>query len=128
MSKATVTAVLALDFVAFFAFGLAFIVMPEALLSEVDLELTAPSAFVEIRAMYGGLQLGLAVFIATAMLGRTPKRAAILVSALTLGGLATARLIGMPAASTYATHLLLLGPEAFGAIVNAYLYSRMKPD
>jgi hypothetical protein len=46
-----------------FAFGLLALVLPERLAQLVDLSLASPSAFADLRAMYGGLSLAVALFL-----------------------------------------------------------------
>jgi hypothetical protein len=61
--------ILALSAAAFLGFGLAFIISPAAMAGLVDLLVITPTAHTEIRAMYGGLEIGIGVVLLT-LLGR----------------------------------------------------------
>ena len=50
----------------FLYFGVLLYVRPEALSNTVPLQLTDPMAVAEIRAFYGGLEIGLGVFLVAA--------------------------------------------------------------
>lgn len=55
--------VLWLDALAFLGFGVAFLVAPVAMAAFVELGAESPIARVEVRAMYGGLELGIGAFL-----------------------------------------------------------------
>lgn len=77
------------------AYGVWFLIAPDALARLVGLEFTSPNAPVEIRSFYGGLELGLAAFLLVCA-----RRPALRDAGLLLGGLAfslagAARLLGV---------------------------------
>jgi len=90
-----VKAVLILSGLVFLGFGIAFLADPEGLAKMAGLRFAQPRASAEIRAMYGGLQVGLGLFFLVASHRTRWIRAALAVQALTLFGLAGGRLIGM---------------------------------
>ena len=47
----------------FLSFGVAFLLRPAQMAQMVGIELPEPTARMEIRAFYGGLEIGLAVFL-----------------------------------------------------------------
>ena len=76
-------------------FGLPLLIQP-SLLGVVGVELARPSAATEIRAFYGGLELGLAAFfIAAAMRGGAWLRPALFAQTAAFGGIVIARLVGI---------------------------------
>jgi hypothetical protein len=92
MSLARVS--LLLTAAAFGGFG-AFLFIQPAALEAVGLAVTRPAAAVEIRAFYGGLELGLAAFFLAASFPPVWFRPALLLQILTLGGAAAGRLLGV---------------------------------
>jgi hypothetical protein len=75
-------------------FGVALLVRP-SLLGVVGVELTGPAASTEIRAFYGGLELGLAAFFLAATRRDAWLRPALFAQAAGLGGIVAARLLGV---------------------------------
>lgn len=85
---------LALTALAFASFGGWLLVDPHAI-SRLGVELTRPSALTEIRAFYGGLELGIAGFFLLAV-GRPGWWVpALVLQSMALGGTAAARGIGI---------------------------------
>lgn len=78
----------------FGAFGAVLFVRPQ-LLAAVGVEMARPAAAVELRAFYGGLEVGLAIFFAASVRRPAWWRPALFVQVLTLGGAALARLLGV---------------------------------
>ena len=79
---------------AFAGFGVVLLVRPE-LMAMLGLELGRPAAVTEIRAFYGGLELGLALFFALASTRDAWLAPALFAQAASLGGIVLARLIGV---------------------------------
>ena len=117
-----------LNVLVFLGFGVAFLVDPQMFFDEVDLVLTPPAALLEIRAMYGGMQIGVAAFVASSLFGVVPRRDAILLSGLALAGLAGVRGIGMVTMGVYGVHVQLFSPEAVGAAINLLAYVRLRSE
>ena len=81
---------------AFLGFGTAFLVAPETLVGTVALQPTDPIGLTEIRAFYGGLEIGLAVFLLACLFGdRRDLLAATSAVAMTMAAVAIARGWGM---------------------------------
>lgn len=86
---------LALSAFGLLAFGLAMTVAPEALLGPLGLSFDSAAAVTEIRAFYGGLELGLGAAILYCLLRPTLRRLGLQLSALCYGCIAIVRALGM---------------------------------
>ena len=76
-------------------YGVVFFVSPQVLAGLVGLEFTRPDAPVEIRSFYGGLELGIAAFIAVCALRTALVPAGLLFCALAFSFAGAARLLGV---------------------------------
>jgi len=102
---------------AFAGFGVALLARP-ALIATLGIELANPTAVTEIRAFYGGLELGLALFFALASTREAWLRPALFAQAAALGGTALARLAGVVLDGSAEPLLLLFGAlEGVGALL-----------
>src|SRR4051812_34768200 len=98
----------------FAAFGVALLVRP-ALLGGLGIELGRPTAVTEIRAIYGGLELGLALFFALASTREAWLHPALFAQAVALSGILLARLAGVVADGSAEPAILLFAAiEAVG--------------
>ncbi len=79
----------------FAGFGAACLIRPKSMLDRVDVRAKSARGTTELRAMYGGLELGLGAFFATAAAKPGWSRPALLAQALGLGALAGSRLAGI---------------------------------
>lgn len=79
----------------FTGFGIACLVRPKSMLKRVDVRAGSARGTTELRAMYGGLELGLGAFFASAAAKSEWSRPALLAQTLGLGGLAASRLAGI---------------------------------
>ena len=77
---------------AFFIFGFWLLIAPQAL-GDVGIQLATPSAQVEIRAMYGGFEIGMGVFFLLAALRSEWFRPALVLQVVSLLGLGGTRLV-----------------------------------
>ena len=105
---------LSLAAVVFAGAGLAFLGAP-GLLVLVDLAPATPTARSDVRAVFGGLELGIGAWLALCVRQPAWHRPALVAQALAFGGLAAARLLslivdGVPRAVTFA----LWAPELSG--------------
>ncbi|MCO5168882.1 MAG: DUF4345 domain-containing protein [Planctomycetes bacterium] len=117
---------LALTAVAFAAFGLWLLVAPQAL-GQVGVELPTPAARAEIRAFYGGLELGLAAFFAVAAARPAWFAPGLLAQALGLGGVVLGRLTGVVVdGATDPLLLALMGAEAAGCALGVVALVRLR--
>lgn len=118
--------VLGLSALAFAGIGAAFLVAPHAMGARVGVSLSGAVAANDVRAVYGGLQLGVGVCLA--WLARRPQtlRAGLTLQLFGFGGLAAARfasllLDGHPGALGLALHGAELVAIAFGVAARARL-------
>jgi hypothetical protein len=99
------TVVIAIAGLGFVGFGASCLFWPHAVLSGVGIVTTSMEAQVEIRAMYGGLELGLGVLLLNCFKPER-QRFGVLLSMASYGGLASARLISMLMLGTSTPFLL----------------------
>jgi len=90
--------------VAYLGFGGALLIRPR-LLGEVGVAIADPAGAVELRAFYGGLELGVGLFFVAALRRPPWLRPALWLQVLSLGGVVAGRLIGL--AVTPSDNLLL---------------------
>jgi hypothetical protein len=110
---------LLLTALAFGGFGTVLFAEPR-LLEHTGVVATGPTGEVELRAFYGGLELGLAAFFLIASSRRDWHGPALVAQVLALGGSATGRLAGMTLAGVGGTLMwMLLIAETAGAILGA---------
>jgi len=88
------TALLTLGTLGFGAFGLWFFVAPEAIES-MGVALESSQARVEIRAVYAGLELGLAAYLGVALWRQAWRRQALVAQTFALAGMGLVRLVGI---------------------------------
>lgn len=86
--------VLVLAALGFLGFGVAIVAAPEAVLGGVGITGT-PAGVVELRAFYGGLELGLAAFLLACAAKPAWRQPGLWLVALGNGGIAAARLLGI---------------------------------
>ncbi len=104
---------LGLSALAFAAFGMWFLVSPTTLV-RIGVMLLHANAVAEIRAFYGGLELALGVFFLLALRRPAWFVPALMVQALTLGGVAATRLYGIALGGTTKIMLVFAAAEAAG--------------
>jgi hypothetical protein len=109
--------------------GLALIVVgwiglsdPAELMRPLDVALDGPSAYNEIRAAYGGMHVGLGLFLVTTALRPTLRTVGLWANLCIMGGLVAGRLVSFVidgAPGDFVVRLLI--PEALGAVLSALL-------
>jgi hypothetical protein len=110
---------------AYGSIGGAFLAAPASMARLVGVELTSITADNDVRAVYGGLAFGLAVFFGIAAGRRDWWRPALWVLLLSAGGMACARvvswvLIGMPDPIAFGLHAAeIIGVAAAGLALSA---------
>lgn len=123
--KALTPTFIAFSALIFLGFGLALLIVPAQILGMIDIQLGSPSAMSDARADYGGCAVGIGLFLALCVRRPSWHSAALLCTALSLGGFALGRALslvldGMPKPII----LVLLAAEAGGAITAAILLAR----
>ena len=104
-------------------FGLAFLLFPTEMASTLDIRLDDPTAIIEIRAFYGGLELGIAAYLFYSAFRPALVRPALLLITLMLGATSITRLLGVlssPEPEPVIVELFLI--EALGAIFAGALW------
>lgn len=103
---------LLIQLLALAALGLAYFLRPHEMSNLSGMLLLAPAAVTEVRAFYGGLQLGLAAFLLLALLRAELLRGALTLLVLLYSALALARIGGLwldgGAQQTFNLYALLL--------------------
>jgi hypothetical protein len=120
-------AVLLLTAIGFLAFGLISLLSPSSVVGPMMVQLQVPMARAEIRAFYGGLEIGLAVFLFLAV--KTPRyqEPAALMAAIGLGCVFLARMFGMAIELFLNSTLLFAGAiELIAAAANFWAYRRLR--
>jgi hypothetical protein len=112
----------------FLFFGGWLLAVPTAL-EGIGIKLSTAEAVIDVRATYGGFELGLAAFLAVAQARPPWHRAALLLSALCIGGLGFGRLCGIVLAGE-STPLMwcFLATEAVSAAVLVWAYRSSTAD
>jgi Domain of unknown function (DUF4345) len=111
---------------AFAGFGIALLVKPD-LLSKVDIELRSDTARAEVRAMYGGMEIGLAVFFALCATKRKWHRPGLWAQTAGLGGLSLGRTLGIALSAERRPLLLaLLAAEGLAAVTGAVTLKQIR--
>ncbi|MNF32837.1 hypothetical protein D3C85_639100 [compost metagenome] len=87
--------ILVLQMLALAGLGLAYFVRPHEMANLSGMLLMAPAAATDVRAYYGGLQLGLAAFLGLALTRLDLTRAALSLLVLLYSALALARIGGL---------------------------------
>jgi hypothetical protein len=143
--------ILALDALVFGLFGALYWVIPEQMAAKVGVTMTVPAGVVDVQGLYGGLEVGVALFLAWCALkpapGPRPQGAArpqdagaaaidpasarirmgLVAGACALGGIAISRFVaiahfGMPDAAVTA----LVGLDLLGAVLNLFFVMRYR--
>lgn len=94
MRDAIPTLILALSALLFLAVGVAFVVSPQGLLERIQVDAPPGTALTDIRAVYGGLDFGVGVFLFYC-LATGARRSGLVASTLVLVGLAGGRIVGI---------------------------------
>lgn len=104
-------------------FGVVFTAAPELMFSQVDLPIASPVARTELRAVYGGFELGLAAYLAVCASRREWTLAGLVAGGFVFWGLALVRIAGMVVDDTMASPIMwsLLAPELLGAVTTTGL-------
>ncbi|MDO9619278.1 MAG: DUF4345 domain-containing protein [Pseudomonas sp.] len=110
--------VLVIQLLALAGLGLAYFVQPHEMANLSGMLLMSPAAATDVRAFYGGLQLGLAAFIGLSLSRLDFTRAALTLLVLLYSALALARIGGLwldgGAQQTFNLYALLLEVVSVG--------------
>ena len=117
---------LTLAALAWLPYGLYLLFLPEELLAIAGIAATDGAATTELRAMYGGLQVGIGVLCVAALLRERFAVPVLGMSAVLTGGLFSGRLIGIftDAGALDAYNMAALAFEAVACAGAAWLATR----
>ncbi len=76
-------------------FGLLYLLDPEAIRDAAGIHLESPSAFAEVRSTYGGLHVGIALFLLACAVRECRRRAGLLFCGLAFAGAGISRVAGI---------------------------------
>jgi hypothetical protein len=111
----------------FSLFGLLYLIWPTAMCATLHLVATRPTAIVDVRATYGGMQLGIAALLAYCAISIGGTAFGLLSAACIVGGLAVGRLIGIAAnGGTSGLVWLIVGVEVTATIINVWMLRRLQ--
>jgi len=79
----------------FAAAGLAFLMAPVALMSVLGADLRTVDARSDVRALYGGMELGIAAFLASCLASPERTRMGLIAASLAFGGILAGRLASL---------------------------------
>jgi hypothetical protein len=79
----------------FLGFGAAFLARPSQMGQMVDIELTQPTGRMEIRAFYGGLEIGLGGFLLVCAIAGAWIQPSLVIAGLACAGPALGRVVGL---------------------------------
>lgn len=117
---------LVLTALVFAGFGVVLLLDPTTIAS-TGVVLSTPEAKTEIRAFYGGLELGLALFFALSAARPAWFQAGLAAQAASLGGAALARLFGMIVDDSLTIMMaLLFAAEAAGSLLGLWALLRLR--
>lgn len=119
-------AVLAFYGIGLVGFGLLFLVSPEALTEMVDTSMPTPVSMMDIRAVYGGMFLGVAAFWLLAASRDQLLGPGLVSLAMTMGGLVVGRTVGLADGRPNALVVGLYAVEIAGTLV-ALVALRLRP-
>ena len=109
--------------VIFLGFGLFSYYNPEGLMALAEIDLESPSAFIEIRAIYGGMNFGLGALLLFSAWKEKCVRLGLLSSSVILGSIALGRILGLWVdGSPNPAVLAGFGMELAGAAITATVW------
>jgi len=116
---------LALGGLIFLGFGILLLVRPEVL-AEIGISLESPTARADIRAIYGGLEIGVGLFLCVCALHESRVYFGLIGTAWITGFMAIGRLVGILLEGGDVDHLMwiFLGLESAWAILTLWLARR----
>jgi len=112
---------------AFFYFGFGFLLFPTSFCATLDIQLNSPTAITDIRAIYGGFEIGVGIFICFCTRNPLFHRPGLLAVACTVGGFGAGRLFGIVVDGS--TVPLMVGfaiLEITVTIIALFLFFRLK--
>lgn len=123
-----VVAGLAFSGLVFTGFGVAFALWPVEMFAPLGEPLTSPAARTDVRALYGGLQLGVGLWLLHSIFRPAERRAALRLGLMSYASLAVTRFAGLAFdGSMSRVSLGLLAAETLGALISGALLVHSAP-
>lgn len=111
--------VLTLDSLIFLTTGSVFLFMPMRPLGVLGIESLPPEALTDIRAVYGGIELGIAAYLFSRLARMKNLHEPLLLATLIFGAMVVTRIYGIAADGSAVTiTIVLLTIELLGAIIS----------
>ncbi len=105
--------------------GFLFLVQPEALRDRVGISPDTPSALAEIRSTYGGLHVGIALFLLACAARESMRRTGLLFCGLAFAGAGLARAAGiLEFQATDSNQVVIASLEVAFSVITLWLYRR----
>jgi hypothetical protein len=120
-----ILAVIALSYT---GFGFAFLFNPDAWSAMLSVAFTSPAGRTDFRAVYGGLEFGVGVFLFLCALRREFVRLGLFASACALVAMATARSTGMLLDGFDVLQFFIVSSEWLGGAIATYGAVVAKPE
>ncbi len=113
----------------FAAIGAAFLAWPVAMAGQAGMELTRSAAINDVRAVYGGMNVGIACFLLFCGLGSTRLATGLIAQIAVMVGLVSGRFLslwidGNPGAFMLVAHAI----EIAGALAGVYAFIALKQE
>ncbi|MFP6584986.1 MAG: DUF4345 domain-containing protein [Candidatus Hydrogenedentota bacterium] len=119
MSKRFPLLVLTLDALVFLTTGLVFLFTPMRLLSHLGINSLPPEALTDIRAVYGGIELGIAAYLFSRILRLKNLHEPLLLCTLIMSAMVVTRIYGILVdGSAVRITIVLLTMEVIGTILS----------
>ena len=111
--------VLALDALLFAGFGALYWIIPESMAAKVGITMVNTGGIIDVQGLYGGLEVGLGIFLAYCAANVDRTRLGLVAGALVLSSIALSRIVamarfGVPDVSV----ATLVALDVVGAILN----------
>ncbi len=120
--------VLVLAALGFAVFGVQWLIGPSAMAGPLGIVLTNGDATSDARAVYGGMELGLGLFLGISALSPARRNQGLLAATLVMGGLGSARLFGILVAhGVSGATMQLLTTDLFGTALCAAAFFVTRP-
>jgi hypothetical protein len=105
--------------------GLVFLLQPDALRDRAGISPETPSALAEIRSTYGGLHVGIALFLLACAARESMRRTGLLFCGLAFAGAGLARVAGILEFQATDSNQVVTGSlEIAFSIITFYLYQK----
>ena len=111
--------VLGIDALLFLLFGILYCLDPVKMAASVGIPLNEAGAIIDVQGLYGGLEMGLGLFLGICARTEATLAPGLLAGSLTLGGIALTRMLAIARFGAPNTTVLgLVALDSIGALIN----------